>query len=382
MNKKINISKITGYDSFKCSADKCKFTCCEGWDINVDDNTLNKWKNEEIKFGYILKNLKIKESKNKKEYFINKDTHDICPLLDENGLCEIVKNHGEEYISLTCHTFPRIKNEFKDRTEFSLSCACPEVIEIISNISEKIDMIPEEENNYLDSSLEFKIRETLVNIIKQDEFSLDYKLVISFQMLLTILENIHINQRKLLAEIKEYKNREYLKELQNMYNKIDLNIYESIEEINNLFIDIVENYRDVSGLEAILGDISNFAEEIDIEYLCEQWDEYKKVFEEHNHLLENCIVSKILANCNSNNIEEITLSFEIIILEYLLIRYALFLKYCISESQRLDIQDIKDYIVVFSRVIGNNSEAVMDFISEGFGSEILEIGYICFISLY
>ena len=33
---------------------------------------------------------------------------------------------------------------------------------------------------------------------------------------------------------KEYKNREYLKELQNMYNKIDLNIYESIEEINNL----------------------------------------------------------------------------------------------------------------------------------------------------
>ena len=76
------------------------------------------------------------------------------------------------------------------------------------------------------------------------------------------------------------------------------------------------------------------------------------------------------------------LSFEIIILEYLLIRYALFLKYCISENEKLDIQDIKDYIVVFSRVIGNNYEAVIDFISEGFGSEILEIGYICFISLY
>lgn len=382
MNKKINISKITGYDSFKCSADKCKFTCCEGWDISVDDNTFNKWKSEENKFNYILKNLKIKYSQNKKEYFINKDIHDPCPLLDENGLCKIVKNHGEEYISLTCHTFPRIKNEFKDRTEFSLSCACPEVIEIINSIDGKIDMICEEGNHSLDSSLEFKIRETLVNIIKQDEFSLDHKLVISFQMLLTILENIHINQRKLLTEVEEYKDKEYLKELEHMYNKIDLNRDESIEEINNLFIDIVENYRDVSGLETILDDISSFAEEIEIEYLCEQWNDYKKVFKEYSDFIENCIVSKILANCNSSDIEEMILSFEIIILEYLLVRYALFLKYCISENEKLDIQDIKDYIVVFSRVIGNNYEAVIDFISEGFGSEILEIGYICFISLY
>lgn len=382
MNNKINISKITGYDSFKCSADKCNFTCCEGWDINVDDNTLNKWKNEEGKFNYILKNLKVKDSKDKKEYFIDKDTHDTCPLLDENGLCEIVKNHGEEYISLTCHTFPRVKNEFKDRTEFSLSCACPEVIEIISNIHGKINMICEDENDSVDSSLEFKIRETLVNIMNQDEFSLEYKLVIGFQMLSTILENIHINERKLLTEIEEYKNKEYLKELQHMYSKINLNIDESIEEINNLFIDIVENYRDVSGLENILDDISSFAEEIEIEYLCEQWNDYKKVFEEHNNFIENCIVSKILANCNSNDIEEMILSFEIIILEYLLIRYALFLKYCINGNERLYIQDIKDYIVVFSRVIGNNFEAVIDFISEGFGSEVLDIGYICFISLY
>ena len=44
MNKKINISKIIDYDKFKCTADKCKFTCCEGWDINIDQNTFSKWK--------------------------------------------------------------------------------------------------------------------------------------------------------------------------------------------------------------------------------------------------------------------------------------------------------------------------------------------------
>ena len=382
MNKKDSILKITGYDNFKCIADKCKFTCCEGWDINVDEDTFNNWKSHESKFNYILKNLKVKNSGEKKEYFIDKETHDKCPLLDEKGLCEIVKNHGEEYISLTCQSFPRIKNKFKDREELSLSCACPEVVEIISNIEGKINMISEECNNYLESSLEFKIREALVNIIKQDELSLDYKLIISFQMLLTILENRHMNERKLLKEVDEYKNKEYLKELIDMYGKMNLDIYESMEEINNLFIDIVENYREVSVLEEILEDISTFAEEIDIEYLCEQWESYKEVFEKYNDLLENCIISKVLGSCNSNEIEEIVMSFQLIILEYLLVRYAGFLKYSISENEIVDIKDIKDYIVAFSRIISNNSEAVIDFISKGFDNEILEMGYICFISLY
>lgn len=382
MNKELSISKITGYDRFKCSADKCKFTCCEGWDINVDEDAFNKWKNEESKFNYILQNLKLKESGEKKEYFLDKYTHETCPLLDENGLCKIVKNHGDEYISLTCQTFPRIKNILGDRNEFTLSCSCPEVIEIISNIDGKINMICKDNNASIDSSLEFKVRETLISVIQHNELALEYKLIICFQMLLAILENVHIQKRRLFTEIEEYKDKEYMKELEDMYSKVNLNIDESIEELNNLFLDIVENYRDVSGLENILEEISGFAEEIEIEYLCEQWDDYKGKFEKYDELIENCIVSKVLASCNSSDIEEVVISFEMIILEYLLIRYALFLKYCISEEEGLDIQNIKDYIVVFSRVIGNNTEAVIEFINEGFGSEILDVGYICFISLY
>ncbi|WP_195989145.1 flagellin lysine-N-methylase [Clostridium sp. D53t1_180928_C8] len=382
MNKKVSISKITDYDNFKCSADKCKFTCCKGWDINVDKNTFNKWKSEENKFNYILQNLKLKETEDKKEYFLDKYTHETCPLLDKNGLCKIVKNHGDEYISLTCQTFPRIKNILGDRNEFTLSCCCPEVLEIISNIDGKINMICKDNNESIGSSLELKVREALVSIIQHNGLALEYKLIICFQMLLTILENVHIQKRRLFTEIEKYKDKEYITELQEMYSKVNLNIDESIEELNNLFLDIVENYREVSGLESILEKISSFAEEIEIEYLCEQWDDYKGKFEKYNEFIENCIVSKVLASCNSNDIEEVVLSFEIIILEYLLIRYALFLKYCISEEEGLDIQSIKDYVVVFSRVIGNNTEAVIEFINEGFSSEILEVGYICFISLY
>ena len=71
-----------------------------------------------------------------------------------------------------------------------------------------------------------------------------------------------------------------------------------------------------------------------------------------------------------------------IILEYLLVRYAIFLKYSISRDNNISVDDIKDYIVCFSRVIGNNSESVIEFLQDGFGDPILEIGYLCFISLF
>ena len=125
-----NIFKILNYDKFKCIADKCEFTCCKGWEINIDNSTYNKWKNENL--DYLLEKVEVKDKK--EVYFINKENHDDCPFLDKQGLCNIVKNHGEEYLSLTCHTFPRIENVFDDRRELSLSCSCKEVVEIISNL--------------------------------------------------------------------------------------------------------------------------------------------------------------------------------------------------------------------------------------------------------
>ncbi|MGL4991169.1 MAG: hypothetical protein ACRC57_08460 [Sarcina sp.] len=43
---------------------------------------------------------------------------------------------------------------------------------------------------------------------------------------------------------------------------------------------------------------------------------------------------------------------------------------------------MKDYIVIFSRIVSNNAVAIREFIRDGFGSEILECGYLSFISLF
>ena len=42
--------------------------------------------------------------------------------------------------------------------------------------------------------------------------------------------------------------------------------------------------------------------------------------------------------------------------------------------------DAKDYVVVFSRIIENNAEAVLDYLYEKYNDEILELAYLSFIS--
>lgn len=378
MNKEKDIYKISNYDKFKCTADKCKFTCCSGWDVSIDSDTYNKWKDNDLK--YILDNVKKCEDDNK--YFIDKETHESCRLLDKQGLCSIVNNQGEEYLCLTCSMFPRVENHFEYRKELSLSCACPEVVENISNMDSKINMLSENNNDIKDDSLAFKIRDNLVKIVQQKNLLMEEKLIAAFQMLSIILENENISKDILVKEITKYEDKQHLNEVINMYRELESDIYDSIEEINNLFLDITENYKEVSVLKPLLEDISEFAEECDIVSLSERYNDYKDQFEKFDSLIENCIVSKILENCVDSEIEDITISFEMIILEYILVRHAVFLKCCIAENNEINVDDIKDYIVAFSRIIGNNAEAVIGFLKDGFGEAVIEIGYLCFITLF
>lgn len=382
MNKQKNIFKISNYDKFKCIADKCNFTCCEGWDINIDNNTYDRWKKIKGDSKYLLHNVKkvTRESK----CLINKKTYESCPFLDDKGLCYIVKNHGENYLSRTCHIFPRIENEFEDRIELSLSCACPEVVNIISSINGKINMIKENNSSNNEGDLlELKIRDILINIVKQNNLRLEYKLIIAFEMMLSTLDNeIFNNEEEILKELEKYKKRGHIENLISEYKEVVLTLDESVEEINYLFLDIIKNYKEVPMFKSILQDISEVGEKANFGVLSKKWEKFRALFEEHDNFIENCIVSKIFSNCVSDDIEDMAISFQMIVLDYLLVRYALFLKFCINEKEIVDVQDVKDYIVAFSRIIGNNVEAVKEFLADGFGDVILEIGYLCFISLF
>lgn len=376
MKKIDNILKIKEYDKFKCIADKCKFTCCNGWDINVDTNTYNKWK-EKSELNYLLDNVRFIKSNGENSYLIKKETKGICPLLSDEGLCNIVINHGEEYLSSTCKSFPRIENNFENVKEMTLSCSCPEVVNIISNMKEKIYIESNDELSYIEDLGSLQIREALVNILQKEDIILENKLIISYNILFNILNSDDLDYEALIELLENYKSKNYIKEELNEfreYNSKDK--VKSLKEINSLFIDIIENYRNVPLFNEDLTDIYKFAEEINIEKIFNNWREVKDLFKEYDPLMENCIVSKVLSSCVSDDLEEIIISLEIIILEYLFIRHAVLLNYCINENKEISIEDLKDYIVIFSRIIGNNSEAVLEFLLDTFEDDILDFDYI------
>ena len=311
MKKIDNILKIKEYDKFKCIADKCKFTCCKGWDINVDTNTYNKWK-EKSELNYLLDNVRFIISNGENSYLIKKETKGVCPLLSDEGLCNIVINHGEEYLSSTCKSFPRIENNFEDVKEVTLSCSCPEVVNIISNMKEKIYIESNKALSYIEDFGALQIREALVNIIQREDITLENKLVLSYNILFNILNSDDLDYEALIEILENYKSKNYIK-----------------EELNK--------YKD-----------------------------YEK---------------KVLSSCVSDDLEEMIISFEMIILEFLFIRHAVFFRYCINEKENINIQDIKDYIVIFSRIIENNCDAVIEFLLDIFEREILDFDYISSLTL-
>ncbi len=246
-------------------------------------------------------------------------------FLDCKGLCNIVKCKGEEYLSKTCSIFPRISNEFEYRKELSLSCSCPEVVEILDNIDSEIIINQLEKINKEDIPLELKLRDTLINIMYEEGFSLEEKLLLGFEMLLNILENeSYTSEDIFLDELEKYSNIEYIKEVIYLYDEIKINKGESLEEVNSLFLDIIENYKSISNLKCVLERVSDFAENTNINLLSEKWEKYKESFKEFEDLLKKCIISKIFSNCTSDDMEDMIISFQLIILEYLLTRFCIF----------------------------------------------------------
>ena len=67
---------LSYYNNFKCIAEKCKHTCCAGWEIDIDEQSLNNYKtsvnafSEALKQGVNFKKSKFKVDKQKGARFL------------------------------------------------------------------------------------------------------------------------------------------------------------------------------------------------------------------------------------------------------------------------------------------------------------------------
>ncbi|MDE5863624.1 MAG: flagellin lysine-N-methylase, partial [Lachnospiraceae bacterium] len=116
---------VSWYDDFQCIGGSCEDSCCENWEIDLDEASLKHYMKQRGSFGKRLRdNTRVKDRQ-----FILNGTR--CPFLNEENLCDIYIELGEECLCETCTNFPRHIEEFEDLKEVSLTMSCPEVSRIM-----------------------------------------------------------------------------------------------------------------------------------------------------------------------------------------------------------------------------------------------------------
>ena len=115
------------FDTFECIGSDCPDTCCRGWQIEVDADSAETYRNTAGAFGERLKES-ITET-NGKFYISLKNGQ--CPLLNEDKLCEVYRHLGPDKMCNTCKIYPRFSWYHGDILFHGLTLSCPEVARII-----------------------------------------------------------------------------------------------------------------------------------------------------------------------------------------------------------------------------------------------------------
>lgn len=138
------------FEKFKCIADRCRHSCCVGWEICIDSETLDKYKTVEGQLGKRLKeNIAFEEDA---ASFVL-DNNERCPFLNSSGLCDIIIEKGDSYLCEICREHPRFYNFFSDRTEMGIGLSCEEAARIILSSEGKMELIVTDEDEYPEERL-------------------------------------------------------------------------------------------------------------------------------------------------------------------------------------------------------------------------------------
>ncbi len=156
------------YKDFHCIADKCRHSCCIGWEIDIDPETMSKYNSVCGEFGTRLK-CGIKNENGIDSFILGENER--CPFLNQKGLCDIITELGEDHLSQICNDHPRFRNFFSDREELGLGLCCEEACRIILSKKEKtvLEIIEDDGEDidlYDDEKVILAFRERLFDLVQ------------------------------------------------------------------------------------------------------------------------------------------------------------------------------------------------------------------------
>lgn len=134
----MQITRPAFYKEFSCIAGACPDTCCAGWQIMIDEKSLKKYQ----KFKGAFRN-RLHNDIDWEEHSFHQYDH-RCAFLNDENLCDIYSEAGQNMLCDTCRKYPRHIEEFEGLREYSLSLSCPEAARIFLSHKEKITFVTRE----------------------------------------------------------------------------------------------------------------------------------------------------------------------------------------------------------------------------------------------
>ena len=116
------------YKDFVCIADRCRHSCCVGWEIDIDGATAEKYAS--LGGAYALEIRKSIDNGGDVPHFKLAE-RERCPHLNCEGLCRIIIEYGEGLLCDICREHPRFYNYTVRGAEAGLGMACEEACHII-----------------------------------------------------------------------------------------------------------------------------------------------------------------------------------------------------------------------------------------------------------
>jgi len=166
------------YKDFSCIAGACRHSCCIGWEIDIDVDSLARFRALDTPYGEVLRS-RINFEADTPHYRLAEQ--DRCPFLREDGLCEMILELGEDALCQICADHPRFRNHFSDRTELGVGLCCeaagalilkrqqPMTLEVLEDDGE--ENTPDDEEETL-----LSFRDMLLEILQDRSCTMDERL--------------------------------------------------------------------------------------------------------------------------------------------------------------------------------------------------------------
>ena len=170
------------YRDFKCIAGDCPDSCCQGWEVDADSDSLKYY--ESLTGGFKNRIDSVLSSDEYGNTVFRLTSNKRCPFLNDDNLCDMHIALGQEHTPYTCRTFPRFINDFGSLREIGLSFSCPVAADMMFGLKDGFAFSQEINSdlpvlNDIDAGLYYRLltaRNDIYNLLDSSSTPLNEKL--------------------------------------------------------------------------------------------------------------------------------------------------------------------------------------------------------------